>query len=318
MSVEELREFTDETIRPQDDLFGHVNGRWLETAEIPADLPMTGGFIDLRQQAEADVGDILRDASDAAADGSAARGTNRQKIGDLFASFMDDDRIEALGHDPIAADLAASRRGGRHERARRACWDGWPATGWPARSGATSTPTTGKSDRYIVNLVQGGIGLPDESYYREEPFAEIRDGLRRTTSPRCSDSSAGTTPLPTDGAQRVMALETRLAAGHWDRVRTRDVIDTYNLTTLDELRAAAPAFDWSGWIDGARSAPESAFAEVRGPPARLPRGDVGRARRRCRSTTGRRGRRSTSCSDAAPLLSHRVRRGRTSTSTRGP
>src|SRR3954470_17984590 len=100
-------QFIDDSIRPQDDLFGHVNGTWLESAELPADLAMIGGFIDLRLEAEAEVGDILREASEDARGGAAAPGSDRQKVGDLFASFMDEDRVEALGHAPLAADLAA-------------------------------------------------------------------------------------------------------------------------------------------------------------------------------------------------------------------
>src|SRR5690606_39570444 len=112
MSIDEhalsgLSEYADDRIRPQDDLFGHVNGRWLETAEIPPDLSRVGGFIDLALGAEAEVGRILQEASADAAAGAAAPGTDRQKIGDLYASFMDEERIEALGAAPLADDLAA-------------------------------------------------------------------------------------------------------------------------------------------------------------------------------------------------------------------
>jgi putative endopeptidase len=259
MSVDALREFTDDNVRPQDDLFGHVNGRWLETAEVPSDLPMTGGFIDLRQQAEADVGDILRVASDAAADGSAAPGTNRQRIGDLFASFMADERIESLGYEPIAADLAAIDEV-TDTRALVRLLGRLARDGMPGALGSYVDTDDRQSDRYVINLVQAGIGLPDESYYSEESFAAIREAYVSHVAAMFRlvgwDDAAAEA-----GADRVMALETRLAAGHWDRVRSRDVLATYNLTTLDELRAAAPGFDWTGWI-GAMGASESAFAEV--------------------------------------------------------
>jgi putative endopeptidase len=259
MALDALFEHADDTIRPQDDLFGHVNGRWLETAEIPADLTRIGGFIDLHLESEADVGDILREASAAAADGSAPVGTDRQKIGDLFASFMDEDRVEALGAEPLTDDLAAidaltderqlAQLLGRFQRDRLA----------GAIESYVNTDDR-DSDRNIVNIVQAGIGLPDEAYYREDTFAEIRAAYvgHVATMLRLvgwSDDEAEA------GADRVMALETRLASAHWDRVRNRDVIETYNLTTLDELRAAAPAFDWSGWIDGIGGT-EDAFAEV--------------------------------------------------------
>ena len=100
-------QYIDDSILPQDDLFGHVNGKWLESAEFRADLAMVGGFVDLSLEAEAEVGEILREASEAASAGLAAPGSDRQKVGDLVASFMDEDRVEALGHAPLANDLAA-------------------------------------------------------------------------------------------------------------------------------------------------------------------------------------------------------------------
>lgn len=250
---------TDAAIRPQDDLFGHVNGLWLETVEIPADLSTTGGFIDLMLESEAEVGDILREASAASANGEAAAGTDRQRIGDLFASFMDEDRVEALGLRPVAQELAGIQAledvGGLVELLGRLQRDGLGGL-----IGSYVNTDDRQSDRYIVNLVQAGIGLPDESYYREETFAEIRAKYVAHVTAMLvlsgwNDADAA------DGARRLMALETRLAAAHWDLVRCRDVIETYNLMTLDELRASAPAFDWSRWI-AALGGTETAFAEV--------------------------------------------------------
>ena len=116
------------------------------------------------------------------------------------------------------------------------------------------------SDRYIVNIRQGGLGLPDESFYREDAFAEHR--AKYVAHVAAMLQLIGRSPAEAqDAAQRLMALETRLAASHWDRVRCRDVLATYNRTTLDELRAAAPAFDWRGWIS-AMGGTEEQFAEV--------------------------------------------------------
>jgi len=258
MTIDALTE-DDDDIRPQDDLFGHVNGTWLATAEIPPDLTRIGGFIDLLLEAEADVGDILREASEASAAGTVAPGSNAQKIGDLFASFMDEARVEALGADPLADDLAAidALQGvddlpallGRLQR---------QGMGGVFESYVNSDDR--QSDRNIVNLVQGGLGLPDEAYYREDDFAELREAYVAHVGAMLgllgwTDGDAA------DGAARVMALETRLAAGHWDNVRCRDVIAGYNRTTFDELQAAAPAFDWSTWVAALGGTPEQ-FGEV--------------------------------------------------------
>jgi putative endopeptidase len=259
MSLDASFEPADDTVRPQDDLFGHVNGRWLETAQIPADLSRMGGFVDLTLESEADVGEILREASAESTARSAPLGSDRQKIGDLFASFMDEERVEALGADPLADDLAAIAAltdvdalvalVGRFER-----------DGLAGAVGSYVDTDDRQSDRYIVNIVQGGLGLPDESYYRDDAFTEHRAKYVEHVAAILgligwNDADA------TAGADRLMALETRLASAHWDRVRCRDVIATYNLMTLDELQAAAPASNWLGWIDGLGGT-EAAFAEV--------------------------------------------------------
>jgi endothelin-converting enzyme/putative endopeptidase len=248
-----------DAIRPQDDLFGHVNGTWYDTAEIPADLPAIGGFTDLFLAAEATVGEILREAAQDAASGAVAPGTDRQKMGDLFASFMAEDHVEGLGHEPLAEDLAAiaaltdmgelAELLGRFQRHNV--------------GGVLDCYVhidDRNSDRNIVNLVQGGLGMPDESFYRDDAFAEHREKYVAHVAAMLrlvGQSSA----QAEDGASRVMALETRLAAAHWDKVRSRDVVATYNLTTLDDLRTAAPAFDWVRWIAGIGGT-EDQFAEA--------------------------------------------------------
>src|SRR5690606_35059880 len=113
------------------------------------------------------------------------------------------------------------------------------------------------SDRYIVNLVQGGLGLPDESYYRDEKFAETRakyvDYLTRMF--KLVDRAE-----PAEDAATVVRVETRLAQGHWERAETRDVQRTYNLRTLAEVEQLCPSFDWRGWV-GALGGDESTVAE---------------------------------------------------------
>src|SRR3954447_9806892 len=103
---DDARAGMDQSIRPQDDLFGHVNGRWLETEEIPPDRSAWGAGSKLAVQAEEQVRALIEES--AAAD-VRDHGTPAQQIGDLWTAFMDEDRIEALGAEPIQADLAALR-----------------------------------------------------------------------------------------------------------------------------------------------------------------------------------------------------------------
>ncbi|HET6698431.1 MAG TPA: M13-type metalloendopeptidase [Nocardioidaceae bacterium] len=232
----------DPDVRPQDDLFGHVNGRWLATEEIPADRSAWGSFVELAETAEQRVRDIIASCAEQPAE----PGSNAQKIGDLFASFMDEQRIEDLGAAPLQEPLAevdaiadlAGLAGflGRFER-----------RGGSGLFASYVDTDDRNSDRYLVNLLQGGLGLPDESYYREDKFADVRTAYRVHLERMLGLAGR---PDPAGEAERVLELETRLAAGHWERAATRDVLKTYNLTGLDELRGLAPDFDWAAWASG--------------------------------------------------------------------
>src|SRR5919108_2943453 len=158
-------QWVDPAIRPQDDLFGHVNGQWLRTHVIPDDRAQDGAFRALRDKAEEDVHAIVEQAG-------GEPGTDARKIADLYTSFMDVERIEALGTAPLkplldevaaAQDTAALAAVlGRRQREGRT-----------ALFGAFVSTDPKNSTRYLVQLNQSGLGLPDESYYREDAYAEI-------------------------------------------------------------------------------------------------------------------------------------------------
>ncbi len=257
MEITSLADGMDPSVRPQDDLFGHVNGRWLAEATIPPDLPSFGAFVRLQLDAEEHVREVLDEANAQAANGQAAAGSSLAQLGDFFASFLDEQRVESLGAEPIAADLAAVEAVddlgqfaallGRLERG---------GVGGVVASHVDSDD--GRSERNIVKFHQAGIGLPDEAYYREDSFAEVREKYVEHIAAMLGLID---TPDSDAAAERVMELEARLAAGHWDNVASRDVVKTYNLTTWDELLAAAPAFDWAGWVEELGGSPE-AFAEI--------------------------------------------------------
>jgi putative endopeptidase len=240
--------WVDPGIRPQDDLFGHVNGRYVQTHVIPDDRAQDGAFRVLRDRAEADVRVIVEEAR-------GEPGTDAARIADLYASFMDVERIEALGTAPLQPLLdevaAASTRAelaavlGRRLRDERAALF------------AVFVSTDAKDpSRYLPHVVQSGLGLPDESYYREDAYADIRTAYVAHLT-----RLAELVGLPAGTAETVMDLETALAAASWDRVSTRDAEKTYNPMTLDELRAHAPQFDWDPWL-AAIGGPDGAFADV--------------------------------------------------------
>jgi putative endopeptidase len=247
------------SIRPQDDLFGYVNGQWIANNEIPPDLSGIGSFMSLYLDAEQQTGEILRDAAAQAAAGELSAGSPGRLIGDLFTSFLDEARIERLGASPLERDLgaiAAVATTSDLARAIGAC----ERTGVGGLFTAYVDTDDRKSDRYVMKLLQGGLGLPDESYYREDSFADTRKAYVQHVAAMLALAGRSEADAA-DEAERIMALETRLASGHVDRVSARDVVKSYNLMTYDELREAAPSFDWAAWMSG-MEAPESAFREV--------------------------------------------------------
>ncbi|HKX67617.1 MAG TPA: M13-type metalloendopeptidase [Intrasporangium sp.] len=244
----------DRTVRPQDDLFRFVNGRWLDTTEIPADRARFGTFDLLREQSTARVHELIEQA---AADHDATAGSPKRQVGDLFASFMDTERVEELGLMPLQALLG--------EVAAVDSVDALVATlGRLYRVGVTGvlalyvSPDQRSPEDYAVYLEQAGLGLPDESYYREDTYADIR--VAYVTHLERLLGLAGI-PEAADKAARVMALETRLALHHWDQVANRDAVKTYNAFTLAEAEALAPEFPWHTWLS-AMQAPEGAIDKV--------------------------------------------------------
>ncbi len=237
--------YVDPAVRVQDDLFAHVNGAWLDTYEIPADRAVDGAFRKLYDQAELDVQAIIRNAT-------GEPGSEARKIADLYASFMDTDTIESAGLDPILPELteaaAVDRAGfagllGRLQR-----------TGVGGAVAIYIDTDDKNSQRYLINATQSGIGLPDESYYRDDEYAEVRTKyiahIDRMFALAAADSRVADLLPAEPVGQRVFELERKLAAGHWDVVRRRDAELGYNLTTFAELVTAHPQFDWAAWVAG--------------------------------------------------------------------
>jgi putative endopeptidase len=255
----------DPSVRIQDDLYRHVNGGWLARTEIPADKPMTGSFIGLRDRAEAAVRDIITSIA-ADRSGGRALSSDEGKIADLYASFMDEDTIEAAGATPLADRLAAIDAVGSTE-------DLMALLGRSARAGvsglaffeAESDP--GDPTRYVMFVGQSGLGLPDEEYYREAGYAAIRDAYREHIA--TSFRLAGLDDAAEQAAQ-VLALETEIAAAHWDKVKCRDMRLMYNLMSLDDFVAGSPDLHWRAFMAGAEIQDETMAELVVAQPSFFP------------------------------------------------
>jgi putative endopeptidase len=243
--LDDAREGMNPDIRPQDDLFGHVNGRWLEEAEIPSDRSSWGPFIQLADTAEEQVRQIIEDLAASVTEGDpSAIDEDARKIGDLYASFMDEEAIRRVGTTPVRP-LIEAVASLRDIRDLAAFLGEFERIGGHGLFGSYVDTDDRQSDRYLFHLAQGGLGLPDESYYREDKFSEVREKyvayLTRLLELSGHDDAAAS-------AATVLAIDTKLAAGHWERAETRDVQKTYNLLRVDELKALSPSFDWDAYI----------------------------------------------------------------------
>ncbi|TWP33510.1 M13 family metallopeptidase [Leekyejoonella antrihumi] len=232
----------DESVRPQDDLFGYVNNVWVKESKIPEDRARYGSFDRLREEAESSVRAIVEDAAASVS----PKGSPSRKVGDLYASFMDTAKIEALGAAPLAADLRSIRavlelsslvkEMGRLTR-----------LGVPCAVAPYVTADAKDTEQYIVYVEQEGLGLPNESYYREDKYAEIRDQyvahIERMLSLAGVRDAAELAP-------QVMEVDTRIASAHWNVVATRDAVKTYNKFEFAALSDLAPHFDWTAWAHG--------------------------------------------------------------------
>ncbi|HZH17276.1 MAG TPA: M13 family metallopeptidase [Archangium sp.] len=235
--------YFDPSVRPQDDFFRYVNGTWLKTAEIPADKARYGSFIELRDKSEAALRTLIEEA---AATQDKKAGTDSQKVGDLYQSFMDTERIESLGLQPLRADL--ERIAALQDK------QGLPELFAAMMHLGVQTPFSlyvgqdaKQATRYITYVNQSGLGLPDRDYYfKQEPrFAETRAAY--LTYIETLLGLAGEKD-PAGAAKAILALETSLAEKHWDRVRNRDREATYNLKSVAELEQLTPGFSWPRYL----------------------------------------------------------------------
>ena len=231
----------DEAVRPQDDLFRYVNGTWLANTPFPAEYASAGIGIMLFEKAQADVQAILLEAA-AAGDKASPE---MQRLGAMYASFMDESKVESRGIEalkPLFAEIAAI-----DGPSALATWFG------RAQGRAISTPLgvyvypDGRNSTHNIAYVdQDGLGMPNRDYYlkTEDTYVEFRrkyvDYLAKLLT------LAGEADGPARAA-KILELETKLATDQWTPVENRDPVKTYNKNSLESAAALAPGFDWKAW-----------------------------------------------------------------------
>lgn len=254
-------QWIDKTVRPQDDFFKFMSGRWLATTEIPADRARYGSFDQLRELSEKRSHEIIEALSK---DGKLVLGTNQQKIADLYNSFLDEKRIENLDIAPLKREF--SRINTTVQKA-----DLPILMAQLARLGV-ALPLQGfvgqdarDSSRYTVYLNQGGLGLPDRDYYLKKDDAKMqgyRDAYLQHIEKMLTMSGDAEA---SKNAAAIFAFETQLATNQWSRVENRNPVKTYNKFQIAKLKELSSDFDWTAYFDSLGTSGKTDYVIVRQP-----------------------------------------------------
>jgi len=232
----------DASVRIQDDLYRYFNGGWLKSAVIPADRASDGAFVTLRDLSEKQVRAIIESATDS---------EEAQKISDLYTSFMAADAIEAKGFSPILSDLAkCDSIQDLRDFISTMSW--LEARGLGGVFGSFIYADQMDASTNILYLAQGGISLPDESYYREDQHAQIRNDFVAHVEKMFSLVGIAD---GADLAAKILVLETAIASHHYDAVKDRDATLTYNKMNRAEVIALMPAFDFDLYLSAGEIPP---------------------------------------------------------------
>ena len=230
----------DKAVRAQDDLFLHVNGRWLQRTEIPADKSNYGSFNKLIDEAQLNIRVIIEEAAKNATD------ENGKKVGNFFNSYMNETLVEQLGLKPLQGEidriekLADKTEIVRHFARNEVIGVGGPIGFFVDQDDRNST-------QYIAAVIQSGTTLPDRDYYLlDEPkYVKARQALKTYIATLLRLSGKGDSEQAADA---VLELETKLAKAQWDRVKLRDAEARYNKFQVDKLSELAPRFPWPEFI----------------------------------------------------------------------
>ncbi len=232
----------DTSVRPGDDFFAYVNGTWVQNAEMPADKSRYGLFDILRDESQEAVKAIIEES----ASGDFPKGTDEQKVGDLYTSFLDWETRDARGIEPLQPELERIDAIESYDD-MAVYFAGALTRGLDAPFGAQQLTDFLDPTQYAILLAQSGLGLPDREYYfKDDPTSvAIRD--KYVAHIEKMFDLAGITG-GAEAAQTIMALETRLAAEHMKKEKMRDYAGNYRKFALDDLPGIMPNFNWDAYL----------------------------------------------------------------------
>ncbi len=230
-------------VRPGDDFFSYVNGTWVEQAEIPADKGRFGAFDLLRDASQDNVKLIIEES----ATGDFAKGTDEQKVGDLYKSFMDTETRDARGMEPLQPELEKITAIQNHD-------DLAAYFGDVMKRGIDAPMAFGQIEdfrdptRYTVVVSQSGLGLPDREYYFED--GERADEIRSKYVAHIEAMfDLANVDGGADAAESIMALETRLANENMTKEQFRNFAANFKAIPVDELTEVMPNFNWDRYFE---------------------------------------------------------------------
>lgn len=237
--------YMDLSTAPGDDFHAFVNGSWIATAEIPADRASYGAFTVLHEKSQADVRKII----ELSAISDTAVGSDEQKVGDLYQSYIDMENRNALGSAPLSADFSAiDAISSRAELAVYFARMNRSGIDTPFSLGQTAdfkNPT-----RYMMYTFQGGLGLPDREFYFNDD--ESSNAIRAAYLAHVERMlQLADVEDPAGKASAIYNLEERMAAEHMLKEQIRDRNLIYNKLTLAELPELMPQFNWQGYLSEA-------------------------------------------------------------------
>ncbi|MEG0043889.1 MAG: M13 family metallopeptidase N-terminal domain-containing protein, partial [Massilia sp.] len=240
-------QYIDNSVRPQDDFFTHLNGKWLKETEIPGDRSSWGTFMKLREDTTPQLLAIIEAAQK---DTGAKAGTEAKKIGDLYASFMDDARREALGYKPLTGELSRIRAL-KDKKGIPALAAHLGKIGVASPYGIYVGQDMRESTRHATYISQSGLGMPDRDYYLkadDAKLAEIRAKYQVHVEKMLALAGEKNAAAQ---AKAIVDFETDLAKVQWTKVENRDPVKRYNKMTVAELAKLAPGYDWKGALAAA-------------------------------------------------------------------
>jgi putative endopeptidase len=232
----------DRSVRPGDDFFRFVNGKWADTTPIPPDKTRYGAFDALRDRSELSVRTIL---DRWAADKTLEPGSDEAKVATTYRSFLDEAKAEELGRKPLDPHLAAIRAAKSRDDVAR--FMAGASAGFGRALVAPAVFDDQKHpERYALYLSQAGLGLPDREFYLRDEFKAQKERYQKYVADILR--LAGWDE-PEKSAAAIVELETRIAAAHWTRAESRDRDKTYNPATVAELEKGSPGFPWALYFE---------------------------------------------------------------------